>query len=110
MGHKAPQTAKSSERAAPWPQHRLASPNRIIEQGKECPMRFGKLLCLGLLVAACWIVPGVAQARGGMHGDGLTFGRQLLHALNLADDQKAQVREAFGTYRATVQPLWKDMR
>jgi Spy/CpxP family protein refolding chaperone len=45
-----------------------------------------------------------------MHGDDVTFGRQLLHALNLTDDQKAQVREAFGTYRATVHPLWKEMR
>ena len=73
-------------------------------------MRIGKLLCLGLLVAACWVVPGVAQAHGGMHGDGLTFGRQLLHALNLTDDQRAQVQEAFRTYRTTVQPLWKEMR
>ena len=34
----------------------------------------------------------------------------LFHALNLTDDQKAQVREAFGTYRAAVQPLWKEMQ
>jgi hypothetical protein len=54
-------------------------------------MRFGKLFCLGLLVAACWVVPGVAQARGGMHGEGLTLSRQLLHALNLTDDQRAHV-------------------
>ena len=73
-------------------------------------MRFGKLLGIGLLVAACWGVPGIAQARGGMHGDGLPLSRQLLHALNLADDQKTQVQDAFRTYRTTVQPLWKEMR
>lgn len=74
-------------------------------------MRFGKLLCLGLLIAACWVVPGIAQARGGMHdGEGLTFGRPLLHALNLSDSQKEQVRTAFTTYRDTARPLWKDMR
>ena len=73
-------------------------------------MRFGKLVCLGLLVAACGIVPGVASARGGMHGDSGTLSRQLLHALSLTDDQQAQVREAFGTYRTTVQPLWQEMR
>ena len=73
-------------------------------------MRFGKLVCLGLLVAACWVVPGVAQARGGMHGEGLTLSRQLLHALNLTEDQRAHVQEAFHTYRTTAQPLWKDMR
>src|SRR5262245_5121062 len=73
-------------------------------------MRFGKLMCLGLLVAACWVAPGVAQARGGMHGDHGTFSRQLLQALSLTEAQKAQVREAFGTYRATVQPLWQEMR
>jgi len=32
------------------------------------------------------------------------------HALNLADDQKTQVQDAFRTYRTTVQPLWKEMR
>ena len=68
----------------------------IMEKGKEDPMRFGKLVCLGLLVAACGIVPGVASARGGMHGDSGTLSRQLLHALSLTDDQQAQVREAFG--------------
>ena len=73
-------------------------------------MRFGKLFCLGLLVAACGMVPGVAHARGGMHGDSGTFSRELLQALSLSDDQKAQVREAFSTYRATVQPLWQAMR
>ena len=80
-------------------------------------MRFGKLVCFGLLVAACWVVPGVAQARGGMHGDGLTMhgdgltlSRQLLHALNLTEDQRAHVQEAFHTYRTTAQPLWQDMR
>ena len=73
-------------------------------------MRFGKLLGIGLLVAACWGVPGIAQARGGMHGDGLPLSRQLLHALNLADDQKTQVQDAFRTYRTTVQPLWQEMR
>ena len=74
-------------------------------------MRFGKLLGLGLLIAACWVVPGIAQARGGMHdGDGLTFGRPLLHALNLSESQKEQVRTAFTTYRDTARPLWKDMR
>jgi len=82
----------------------------ITEKGKEYPMRFGKLLCLGLLVAACGIVPGVAYARGGLRGDSGTFSRQLLHALSLTDDQQAQVREAFGTYRTTVQPLWQEMR
>ena len=71
-------------------------------QGKEFPMRLGNILSIGLLVAACWMVPGVAQARGGMHEDGLPFSRQLLHALQLSDDQKTQVREAYGTYRATV--------
>lgn len=76
-------------------------------------MRFGKLVCLGLLIAACWVVPGVAQARGGMHGDhgdGLTLSRQLLHALNLTEDQRAHVQEAYRTYRTTAQPLWKEMR
>jgi Spy/CpxP family protein refolding chaperone len=73
-------------------------------------MRFGKIVSIGLLVVACGMAPRFAQAREGMHGDGLTFGRQLLHALNLTDGQKTQVREAFGTYRATVQPLWKEMR
>jgi Spy/CpxP family protein refolding chaperone len=74
-------------------------------------MRFRKLLCLGLLLAACWVVPGAAQARGGMHGgDGLTFGRQLLHALNLSESQKEQVRTAFNTYRDTARPLWTEMR
>jgi len=82
----------------------------MMRQRKECPMRFGKLFCLGLLVAACWVVPGVAQAREGMHGDGLTFSRQLLHALTLTDDQRAHVQEAYRTYHTTVQPLWKEMR
>jgi Spy/CpxP family protein refolding chaperone len=82
----------------------------MMSQRKEDPMRFGKLFCLGLLVAACWVVPGVAQARGGMHGEGLTFSRQLLHALNLTDDQRAHVQEAFRTYRTTVQPLWQEIR
>jgi Spy/CpxP family protein refolding chaperone len=71
---------------------------------------FRKLVCLGLLVAACWVVPGIAQARCGMHGGDLTLSRQLLHTLNLTDDQQAQVREAFVTYRTTAQPLWQERR
>jgi Spy/CpxP family protein refolding chaperone len=63
-------------------------------------MRLGKIVSIGLLVAACFMAPRFAQAREGMHDGGMAFGRQLLHALNLTDDQQAQVREAFGTYRA----------
>src|SRR5262245_8991710 len=70
----------------------------LMRQRKDSSMHFGKLLCLGLLVAMCGMVPGVAHARGGIHGDSETFSRQLLHALSLTDDQQAQVREAFGTY------------
>lgn len=74
-------------------------------------MRFGKLLCLGLLIVACWGVPGFAQAREGRHGgDGLPFSRQLLHALSLNESQQGQVRTAFTTYRDTVRPLWTEMR
>jgi len=73
-------------------------------------MRYGTIVSIGLLVAACFMAPRFAHARGGMHGDSGTFSRQLLHALSLTDDQQAQVREAFGTYRATVQPLWQDMQ
>src|SRR5262245_6762742 len=72
-------------------------------------MRFGKIVGIGLLVTAFWAAPGFAQARGGRHGGDLAFGRELLHALNLHEDQKAQVQEAFSTYRATAQPLWKAM-
>src|SRR4030095_9789444 len=111
MGHEAPQTAHCSRLTAPWPQHRRTSPKRPSrKRERKDPMRFGKLVCLGLLVATCGIVPGVAYARGGMHGDSGTFSRQLLHALSLTDDQQAQVREAFGIYRTTVQPLGKEMR
>jgi Spy/CpxP family protein refolding chaperone len=73
-------------------------------------MRFGKIVRIGLLVAVCCMAPRFAQAREGMHDGDMAFGRQLFHALNLTDDQKAQVREAFGTYRAAVQPLWKEMQ
>ena len=60
-------------------------------------MRMWKIVSIGLLMAACWVTPGFAQVRGGMHGGDLAFGRQLLHALNLTDAQKGQVREAFTT-------------
>src|SRR6266568_4990318 len=73
-------------------------------------MRLWKILSLGLLVMACAITPGWAQERGGRHHGGTAFSRQLLHVLQLSDDQKAQVREAFAAYRETVQPLREDMR
>jgi hypothetical protein len=83
----------------------------MMRQRKECLMRFGKILSIGLLMAACFMAPGFAQARGGMHGgDGLTFGRQLLHALQLSESQQEQGRTAFTTYRDTARPLWKEMR
>src|SRR5262245_9066174 len=91
-------------------QAHIAAETRM-RQRKECLMRFGKLVGLGLLLVACWVVPGFAQARGGMHGgDGLTFGRQLLHALSLNESQQEQVRTAFTTYRDTARQVWKDMR
>jgi Spy/CpxP family protein refolding chaperone len=45
-----------------------------------------------------------------MNYGSMEFSRQMLHALNLSDAQKEQVREAFATYRTTVQPLREDMR
>jgi hypothetical protein len=44
-----------------------------------------------------------------MHGEDMAFGWRLLRALSLSDAQKAQVREAFATYRMTVQSQRDDM-
>ena len=73
-------------------------------------MRLWKLLSMGLLVVTCWVTPGVAQDHGWEHGGAMEFSRQLLHALQLTDAQKAQVHEAFVTYRTTVQPLREELR
>jgi Spy/CpxP family protein refolding chaperone len=34
----------------------------------------------------------------------------LLRALDLTDDQQTQVRDVFVTYRATMKPLWEQLR
>jgi protein CpxP len=44
-----------------------------------------------------------------MHGHVLGFG-PLLHALSLTDAQKAQVQDAFTTYRATMKSLREQIR
>jgi Spy/CpxP family protein refolding chaperone len=44
-----------------------------------------------------------------MHGSMLGFG-PLLHTLSLTDEQKAQVQDAFTTYRATMKPLREQIR
>ena len=72
-------------------------------------MRTWKILGLSLIVAALWVAPGWAQPYGRMHGDGLGFGH-LLRALNLTDDQKMRVHDAFTAYRNTVKPLWEQVR
>ena len=72
-------------------------------------MRTLKMLGLGLLITTVWITPGWTQSSGRMHGRVLGFG-PLLGPLNLTDDQKAQVHDAFATYRATMKPLWGQVR
>ncbi len=72
-------------------------------------MRTWKILGLGLIIVTLWVAPGWTQPGGRMHRDALGFGH-LLRALNLTDTQKAQVHDAFATYRATVQPLWGQVR
>ena len=72
-------------------------------------MRTLKMLGLGLLITTVWVSSGWTQSSGRMHGRVLGFG-PLLKTLSLTDEQKAQVQDAFTTYRATMKPLREQIR
>ena len=72
-------------------------------------MRTLKMLGLGLLITTVWITPGWTQSSDRMHGRVLGFG-SLLKTLSLTDEQKAQVQDAFTTYRTTMKPLREQIR